>query len=114
MSYIDGFVLPVKTARRDDYVKECVKFEAVMKEVGATRVVEWWGDDVPTGVQTSFPLAVQLEADETVALGIIEWPDKATRDAGNEKARNDPRMAMPKDPPYNGKRMIYGGFSPLR
>jgi uncharacterized protein YbaA (DUF1428 family) len=114
MAYIDAFVLPVKTARRDDYVKECVKFEAVMKEMGATRVVEWWGGDVPAGVVTSFPLAVKLEADETVAIGMVEWPDKATRDAGNEKSRNDPRMAMPKDPPFDGKRMIYGGFTPLR
>jgi len=114
MAYIDGFVLPVKTARRDEYIKECAKFEAVMKENGAVRVVEWWGDDVPSGVTTSFPLAVKLEADETVAIGMVEWPDKATRDAGNEKARNDPRMAMPNDPPYSGKRMIYGGFIPLR
>ena len=114
MAYIDGFVIPVKTARRDDYVKECAKFETVMKENGAIRVVEWWGDEVPSGVMTSFPLAVKLEADETVAIGMVEWPDKATRDAGNEKSRNDPRMAMPKDPPFNGQRMIYGGFTPLR
>jgi uncharacterized protein YbaA (DUF1428 family) len=114
MAYIDGFVIPVKTARRDDYAKESAKFETVMKENGATRVVEWWGDDVPDGVVTSFPLAVKLEADETVAIGLVEWPDKATRDSGNEKSRNDPRMAPPKDPPYNGKRMIYGGFTPLR
>lgn len=114
MAYFDGFVIPVKTARRDEYVKECAKFEAVMKENGAIRVVEYWGDDVPTGVHTSLPLAVKLEADETVAIGFVEWPDKATRDAGNEKSRNDPRMAMPKDPPYNGQRMIYGGFKPLR
>ena len=108
------FVIPVKTARRDDYVRECKKFETVMKENGAVRLMEWWGDDVPAGVTTSFPLAVKLEADETVAVGIIEWPDKATRDAGNEKARNDPRMAMTDDAPYSGKRMIYGGFTPLR
>jgi uncharacterized protein YbaA (DUF1428 family) len=114
MSYFDGFVIPVKTARRDEYVKECAKFEAVMKENGALRVVEWWGDDVPDGVTTSFPLAVKLEADESVAIGLVEWPDKATRDAGNEKTRNDPRMAMPNDAPYSGKRMIYGGFTPLR
>ena len=114
MAYIDAFVVPVKTARRADYIKESAKFEVVMKEVGALRIVEWWGDDVPDGVVTSLPLAVKLEADETVAIGIVEWPDKKTRDVGNEKARNDPRMAPPQDPPYNGKRMIYGGFSPLR
>ena len=114
MAYIDAFVLPVKSARRGDYVKECRKYEALMKEVGATRVVEYWGDEVPDGVTTSFPLAVKLEADETIAIGVVEWPDKATRDAGNEKVRSDPRMAMPADPPYNGKRMIYGGFTVLR
>jgi len=114
MAYIDGFVIPVKTARRDDYIKECKKWSEVMMESGATKVTEWWGDDVPSGVVTSFPLAVKLEADETVAFGWVEWPDKATRDAGNEKTRNDPRMAMPKDPPFDGKRMIYGGFAPLR
>jgi uncharacterized protein YbaA (DUF1428 family) len=112
--YIDAFVFPVKTARRYDHNNQSAKFEAVMKEVGATRVVEWWGDDIPSGVLTSFPLAVKLEADETVALGFVEWPDKATRDAGNEKARKDPRMAMPENPPFDGKRMIFGGFAPLR
>ena len=114
MAYFDAFVFPVKTARRADHARNSRNFEALMKDVGATRVVEWWGDDVPAGVVTSFPLAVKLEADETVAIGFVEWPDKATREAGNQKARNDPRMAMPDDPPFDGKRMIYGGFTSLR
>ncbi len=114
MSYIDGFVVPVKTARRDEYAKLSATYAAVMTEAGATRVIDAWGDDVPAGVLTSFPLAVKLAPDETVAFGWIEWPDRTTRDAGNEKMRNDPRMAMSSDMPFDGKRMIYGGFTPLR
>ena len=114
MSYIDGFVIPAKTARRADYAKLSATFAEVFAEAGATRVVECWGDDVPQGVTTSFPLAVKLEADETVVLGWIEWPSKQVRDAGNEKVRSDPRMAMSADMPLNAQRMIFGGFVPLR
>jgi uncharacterized protein YbaA (DUF1428 family) len=114
MSYIDGFVIPVKTARRADYVKLSASYAEVFTDAGATRVVECWGDDVPQGATTSFPLAVKLEADETVAFGWIEWPSKEVRDAGNLKVRNDPRMAMSSDMPMNPQRMIFGGFIPLR
>ena len=98
----------------EPFIEHARHFDAMFIKLGAIRVVESWGTDVPDGKVTDFRRAVQATAEETVAFSWVEWPDKATRDAGNEKARNDPRMAMPQDPPYSGKRMIYGGFTPLR
>ncbi len=74
--------------------------------------MDCWGDDVPDGKVTDFKRAVQAEAGEVVVLSWIEWPSKAVRDAGNEKAMKDPRMTM-QDMPFDGKRMIYGGFEIL-
>ena len=83
-------------------------------EYGATRVLECWGDDVPKGKQTDFQRAVQAKDDETVVFSWIEWPDKATRDAGMEKVMKDPRMSPEKNPmPFDGMRMIFGGFTPV-
>ena len=87
---------------------------SIFKEHGATRCVECWGDDVPDGKVTSFPMAVKRKDDETVVFSWIEWPSKEARDAGMKKVMEDPRM--PKDmsgAPFDGMRMIYGGFSPL-
>ena len=70
-----------------------------------------WGTDVPTGEVTDFRKAVQATPDETVVFGWVEWPDKATRDAGFAKAMKDERM--PKAMPFDGKRMIFGGFTPV-
>ena len=109
MSYIDGFVAAVPTARRADYLEFARKTAAVFKDHGALRSVDGWGDDVPEGKLTSFPLAVQRKSDETVVFGWLIWPSRAARDAGMNKAMQDPRM---KDlqMPFDGKRMIYGGF----
>ena len=74
-------------------------------------VVECWGDDVPEGKLTSFPLAVKREADETVVFSWVTWPSRAVRDAGWEKLMADPRMSPAAIPmPFDGKRLIYGGF----
>jgi uncharacterized protein YbaA (DUF1428 family) len=86
----------------------------IYKEFGATQVVECWGDDVPPGKVTSFPMAVNLKDDETVVFSWIVWPDKATRDAGQKKVMEDPRMQMPPDGmPFDGQRMNFGGFETL-
>lgn len=116
MSYIDGFVIAVPTANKQKFTDHANTGDAVFLELGATRVVECWGDDVPDGTQTDFRKAVQAKDDETVVFSWIEWPDKATRDAAMAKMMDgsDPRMDPEQNPmPFDGKRMIYGGFAPL-
>jgi uncharacterized protein YbaA (DUF1428 family) len=81
----------------------------IFKEQGAIRQVECWGDDVPDGKVTDFKRAVNAEPGETVVFAWIEWPSKAARDDSMKKTMSDPRMKMD-DMPFDGKRMIYGGF----
>ena len=111
MSYIDGFVIPVPKANKAAY-RELAEWAAVIfKEHGALRIVECWGDDIPPGKLTSFPLAVQCAADETVVFSWIVWPSREARDAGNARFMADPRMLADKTAaPFNPKRMIFGGF----
>ena len=112
MQYIDGFVAAVPTANRDQYLRHAKETAEVFKQNGATRVVECWGDDVPTGKTTSFPQAVKLEPNETVAFSWVAWPSRTVRDTGMKKAMEDPRMKNT-DMPFDGKRMIYGGFEQI-
>jgi uncharacterized protein YbaA (DUF1428 family) len=113
MSYIEGFIVPVKTQRKQEYRDLARKAAGVYKEYGALRVVESWGDDVPPGKVTDFRTAVKAEADETIVFSWIEWPSKEVRDAGNKKLHDDPRMKMTENPPFSAQRMIYAGFAPL-
>lgn len=114
MSYIDGFVAAVPTANRQKFLDHASVADALFLEFGATRVVESWADDVPAGKVTDFRRAVQARDEETVVFSWIEWPDKATRDAGMKKMMEDPRMDPATNPmPFDGKRMIYGGFAPI-
>ena len=118
MGYIEGFVAAVPTANKAAYKAHAEQAFAVFKSLGATRLVEWWGDDVPAGRVSDFPSAVQAKADETVVFSWLEYPDKATRDAANEKMRSDPatKKAVAEamaGMPFDGKRMIVGGFAPL-
>lgn len=109
MNYVDGFVAAVPTANREAYVRHAETAAAVFKAHGAIRVVECWGDDVPDGKITSFPMAVQRKDDETVVFSWIFWPSRQLRDEGWKKVMADPGMqghAMP----FDGKRLIYGGF----
>jgi uncharacterized protein YbaA (DUF1428 family) len=111
-TYIDGFVASVPTGARQAYLSHCRICAPIFIEHGAVRIVDSWGDDVPHGKLTDFHMAVKAEADETVVFGWIEWPSKAARDAGMAKVMADPRMAPDACPmPFDGKRMIYGGFS---
>jgi uncharacterized protein YbaA (DUF1428 family) len=110
MNYVDGYVIPVPTAKRDAYRRLAESAAPIFKEYGALSVVECWGDDVPEGKVTSFTMAVQRKDDEAVVFSWITWPDKKTRDAGMKKVMEDPRMDGMKDMPFDGKRMIFGGF----
>lgn len=111
MAYIDGFVIAVPTANREEFFAHARAFDPVFIEYGATRVIEGWGDDVPHGKQTDFHRAVQAKEDETVVFSWVEWPDKATRDAAMKKMMEDPRMDPKDNPmPFDGARMIFGGF----
>lgn len=111
MAYIDGFLVPVPTANKDAYRKAAAGMVAMVKEFGVTRHAEFWGDDVPEGKQTDMRRAVKATPDETVAFSWFEYPDKATRDSAGQKMRTDPRMEdMGKDMPFDGMRMIFGGF----
>lgn len=114
MTYVDGFVIAVPTANRDRFREHAAAAAPFFREFGALRVVECWGDDVPEGKLTSFPMAVQCGPDETVVFSWIEWPDKATRDRGHAAMMADPRMDPAVNPmPFDGRRMIFGGFQPV-
>ena len=118
MAYIDGFVLAVPTARRAEFIEHARRFDALFMEMGATRILECWGDDVKAGQWTDFRRAVDARDDETVVFSWIEWPDKATRDAVmagmEERMKTDPRWDPATNPmPFDGKRMIFGGFEPV-
>ena len=118
MAYIDGFVIAVPTANSQWFIDHANTTDPLFKELGATRVVECWGDDLPDGKLTDFRKAVRAKEDETVAFSWIEWPDKATRDAGmdrlHELAKTDSRFDPDQNPvPFDGARMVYGGFAAL-
>lgn len=109
MNYLDGYVAAVPLANKEAYLKHAADMAVVLKEFGALRSVECWGDDVPEGQLTSFPMAVKREEGEAVVFAWVEWPTKVARDAGWEKAMADPRMTNT-TMPFDGKRVIYGGF----
>jgi uncharacterized protein YbaA (DUF1428 family) len=111
MNYLDGFVAAVSLANKEAYLRHAQDTAAVFKEYGALSVVESWGDDVPEGKLTSFSMAVKREEGEVVVFSWVQWPSKAARDSAWEKIMADPRMMDPtRAPPFDGKRMIYGGF----
>jgi len=111
MNYVDGFVAAVPTSNRDAYRKHAETAAAAFKEHGALTVVECWGDDVPEGKLTSFPMAGQRKDDETVVFSWVTWPSRKVRDEGWKKVMADPRLKPESNPmPFDGKRLIYGGF----
>ncbi|GHG70531.1 hypothetical protein GCM10012319_15490 [Comamonas sp. KCTC 72670] len=113
MAYIDGFVCAVPAANKDAYLKLALAAAPMYQEFGATRFVENWGEDVPEGKVTDLRRAVKAQPDEVIVFSWIEYPDKATRDEANAKVFRDPRMQeMGAHMPFDGKRMIYGGFVP--
>ena len=111
MEYIDGMVVAVPTANKQQYIEHGRMIAGIFKENGALRVVDCWGDDVPEGELTSFPMAVKCQDDESVVFSWVVWPSKEVRDKGMEKMMSDERMSEESNPmPFDGKRMIFGGF----
>jgi uncharacterized protein YbaA (DUF1428 family) len=113
MGYTDGFIVPVPEGGKEAYRAMAQKAAPIFQEYGATRVIEAWGDDVPDGKVTDYKMAVKAEDGENVVFSWIEWPDKATRDAGWAKVMADERMKPPAEMPFDGKRMFWGGFAPI-
>jgi uncharacterized protein YbaA (DUF1428 family) len=118
MSYIDGFVLAVPKENRQKFVDHASKGDSVFMDLGATRILECWEDDVPDGKVTDFRKAVKAGEGEAVVFSWVEWPDKQTRDAAMKQMeslmKTDPRMNPDSNPmPFDGKRMIFGGFTPV-
>jgi uncharacterized protein YbaA (DUF1428 family) len=114
MAYIDGYVVAVPAANKDKYREVAAKSAKVFKDHGALRVVEAWGDDVPQGKVTSFPMAVKATDDEKVVFSWVLWPSRAARNEGMQKVMEDPRMKPdPAGWPFDGQRMIFGGFEPI-
>ncbi|PHQ14815.1 DUF1428 domain-containing protein [Marinobacter profundi] len=111
MSYVDGFVAAVPTANKAKYIRHASDAAAVFKEYGALKIVECWGDDVPDGEITSFPMAVKCRPDETVIFSWLVWPSREVRDQAMPRLMEDPRLKPDVNPmPFDGKRLIYGGF----
>jgi uncharacterized protein YbaA (DUF1428 family) len=116
MAYVDGFILPLPKTNVEAYRKVATKCGEIWREHGALQFRECIGDDVKPGKLTSFPQSVNLEADETVVFSWIVYQSRAHRDEVNDKVMKDPRMAdmmKPENMPFDGKRMIYGGFEVL-
>ncbi len=118
MPYVDGFVIAVPTANKQEFIEHAKFMDPIFKDLGALRIVECWGDDVPDGKVTDFRMAVKATEDESVVLSWMEWPDKATRDDAMKRLEdmmaNDERFDPEKYPiPFDGQRMIFGGFQPI-
>lgn len=111
MTYFEGFIVPVPEANQDAFGKHAYQMAPLLKEIGVRRQVEAWGSDVPEGKVTDFHKAVATKPDETVVFAWFEYPDRQARDAANQRMMSDPRMEdMGSDVPFDGKRMIMGGF----
>ncbi|WP_033074650.1 DUF1428 domain-containing protein [Sphingopyxis sp. MWB1] len=114
MTYVEGFVCAVPTANKEAYVRHAEAAWPLFSEFGVVRMAECWGDDVPDGKVNDFRGAVQAKPDESIVFSWFEYPDKATRDSATQKMMSDPRMQkMGAEMPFDGKRMIVGGFAVL-
>ena len=113
MGYVQGFLIPVPEINKDAYRDMAAKTAPIFMDYGATRIVETWGDNLPDGTTTDFRKAVKAEEGENVVFSWIVWPDKATCDAAHDKMFADPRMEALGPMPFDGKRMIFGGFMPI-
>lgn len=112
MNYIDAFVGAVPKENKQKYIDHLKEASALIKEYGATRMVENWEDDVPKGKTTDFYSSVKAKENESIVFSWIEWPSKEVRDEGMQKMMHDPRMKEI-EMPFDGERMIYGGFAPI-
>jgi uncharacterized protein YbaA (DUF1428 family) len=114
MTYFEGFIVPVPESNKAAYEKHATEFAPIIQEVGVRRMVESWENDVPDGKVTDFRKAVDAKPDEKIVFSFFEYPSRAERDAANQKFMSDPRMAeMGSNMPFDGKRMIMGGFDAI-
>lgn len=114
MTYFEGFVVPVPVANKDEYRDHAASAAPMFQEFGTTRMVEAWGDDLPDGTVTDFRKSVDARDGEQVVFSWFEYPSKQQRDAATEKFMTDPRMKeMGESMPFDGKRMILGGFEAI-
>ena len=116
MPYVDGFVIPVPKKKLRAYLGMARKAGKVWRDHGALEFREGFADDVPVGKWTSFPRSVKLKRDETIAFAWIVYKSRAHRDRVNARVMKDKRLAKmmnPKTLPFDGKRMIFGGFKLL-
>jgi uncharacterized protein YbaA (DUF1428 family) len=114
MSYFEGFIVPVPEAKKDEYRTHAAEAAPIFLDIGVKRHFEAWDSDVPEGKVTDFRKAVNAKPDEKVVFAWFEYPDRATRDAANAKMMSDPRMMeLGANMPFDGKRMIMGGFDAI-
>jgi uncharacterized protein YbaA (DUF1428 family) len=114
MTYFEAFVIPVPNAKKEEFRSHGAQFAALARELGVARQVETWADEVPHGTLTDFYRAVDAADGETVALSWFEYPSKSARDEANRRFREDPRMqSLGESAPFDGKRMILGGFEAI-
>lgn len=114
MTYFEGFVVPVPETNKDAYRKHASTFAPLVQDIGVKRMAEYWDNDVPEGKVTDFRKAVDAKPDEKVVFSFFEYPSRSVRDATNEKFMSDPRMKdMGANMPFEGKRMIMGGFEAI-
>jgi uncharacterized protein YbaA (DUF1428 family) len=114
MTYFEGFVLAVPEANKEAYRKHAADAAPIFLDFGVKRHFEAWDSDVPEGKVTDFRKAVDAKPDEKVVFAWFEYPSKEARNAANEKMMSDPRMQeMGANMPFDGKRMIMGGFDAI-
>jgi uncharacterized protein YbaA (DUF1428 family) len=113
MTYIDGFIIPVKPGKKDAYLQMATEMAGLFKEWGALDIVECFEDDVPDGKVTDFRRAVAAEEGEKIVFSWVVWPSKEVRDEAGRKMKEDPRMQPSGDVPFDMQRMIFGGFVPI-
>jgi uncharacterized protein YbaA (DUF1428 family) len=114
MTYFEGFIAPVPAANKESYRKHAGEAADVLLGLGVARQVEAWDSDVPEGKVTDFRKAVDAKPDEKIVLAWFEYPDREARDAANAKMMNDPSIKEQfSDMPFDGKRMIFGGFEAI-
>jgi uncharacterized protein YbaA (DUF1428 family) len=113
MTYFEGFILPVPEGNKDAFRKHANELAPILREIGVRRQVESWDSDVPEGKVTDFRKAVDAKSDEKVVFAWFEYPDRQARDSANAKMMSDPRMEDAAQAPFDGKRMILGGFEAI-
>ena len=111
--YIDSYVLAVPEANKAAYVEAATRFAEIAKDYGVVEIVENWEADVPDGETTDFRKAVQARPDEKIVSSWVIWPDADAASKAREAMMSDARMEKLADMPFDGKRMIYGSFTPV-